>query len=68
MLSLQSELALRILAGEHGGATDPVAAWAATATARLAAFEALARELRAAANPDLALLVVAIRHLRRALD
>ncbi len=68
VLSLQSELALRILAGEHGGATDPVAAWAATATARLAAFEALARELRAAANPDLALLVVAIRHLRRALD
>jgi NAD-specific glutamate dehydrogenase len=46
---------------------DPLAAWAATRAASLAPVEALVRELRTAATPDLALLVVASRQLRQML-
>ncbi len=65
--ALQADLASRILAGDSAAAPDPVAAWSAGAAAGLAPVEALARELRAAATPDLAMLVVAGRRLRHAL-
>ncbi|HYM74317.1 MAG TPA: NAD-glutamate dehydrogenase, partial [Stellaceae bacterium] len=62
----QAEAAERILKSADG-AEDPVAAWTATRAAALAPAEALAGELRAAANPDLAMLVVAGRQIRQAL-
>ncbi len=68
--AMQAELAERILKAADGappGADDPIAAWAATRAAALAPAEALAAELRAAPNPDLAMLVVAGRQLRQAL-
>jgi NAD-specific glutamate dehydrogenase len=49
------------------GADDPVAAWTATRAAPLAPAEAIAAKLRAALNPDLAMLVLAGRQLRQAL-
>ena len=67
LLALQADLAERILASEEAAAPDPLAAWAAANAAALAPAEALARELRAAAAPDLAMLVVAARQLRQAL-
>ncbi len=67
LLALQTDIALRILTSEHVGEPDPLAAWAAARATALAPPEALARELRATATPDLALLVVAARQLRQAL-
>jgi glutamate dehydrogenase len=64
--ALQTDLAERVLKGADG-AEDSVAAWAATRAAQLAPAEALAAELHAAPNPDLAMLVVAGRQLRQAL-
>ena len=46
---------------------DPLVAWSAANAASLAPAEALARELRAASIPDLAMLVVASRQLRQVL-
>jgi glutamate dehydrogenase len=63
---LQADLAERVLKAADG-ADDPVAAWAATRAAQLAPAEAIAAELRAIPNPDLAMLVVAGRQLRQAL-
>jgi glutamate dehydrogenase len=64
--ALQADLAERVLRSADG-AEDPIAAWTATRTAQLAPAEAIAAELRAASNPDLAMLVVAGRQLRQAL-
>jgi glutamate dehydrogenase len=68
--ALQSDLAARVLEtsnGARGNGADPVAAWAAARAATLAPVEALAADLRTAAAPDLAMLVVASRQLRQAL-
>ncbi len=68
--ALQTGLADRVLRSApkgNGAAEDPVAAWAATRAAQLAPADAIVAELRAAANPDLAMLVVAGRQLRQAL-
>jgi glutamate dehydrogenase len=67
LLALQSDLAQRILSSPQASDPDPLAAWAATNATALAPADALAREVRAAALPDLALLVVAARQLRQAL-
>jgi glutamate dehydrogenase len=68
LYALQADLAGRILASPAAAAADPLVAWTATRPpAALAAAEALARELRAASTPDLAMLVVAARQLRQAL-
>ena len=48
-------------------ASDPLAAWVKDHAGQLAPAEAVAAELRAAAAPDLAMLVVASRQLRQAL-
>jgi glutamate dehydrogenase len=64
---LQADLAARILASDSAGEPDPIAAWSGQGAAALAAVETLSRELRAAATPDLAMLVVAGRRLRHAL-
>jgi glutamate dehydrogenase len=67
--SLQAEFAAQALDGasDVAGVADPLAAWIDSRAARLAPAEALAAEMRAAANPDLAMLVVAGRQLRQAL-
>ena len=65
--TMQAELAARILTSDGAAEPDPLAAWTATRAASLAATEALARELRAAVTPDLAMLVVATRQLRQTL-
>ena len=68
--ALQADFAQRILtaaATEDDGADDPIAAWTAARAAQLAPAEVIAAELRAAATPDLAMLVVAGRQLRQAL-
>jgi NAD-specific glutamate dehydrogenase len=49
------------------GAADPVVAWTAAEAGVLTPVEGLVRELRAAANPDIAMLFVASRQLRQAL-
>ncbi len=67
LLALQADFARRILASEEAAAPDPLAAWAAANATTLAPAEVLAREVRATALPDLALLVVAARQLRQAL-
>jgi glutamate dehydrogenase len=67
LLLLQADIARRILASGHIGEPDPLAAWAADNAAALGPAEALTRELRAAAAPDFALLVVGARQLRQAL-
>ena len=67
LLALQADLAARILASDCAVKPDPLAAWSAGNAASLAPAEALARELRAANIPDLAMLVVASRQLRQAL-
>src|SRR5262249_23700069 len=64
--TMQAEAADRVLRAADG-ADDPVAVWAAARTGALAPVEGLARELRAAGVPDLAMLVVASRQLRQAL-
>ena len=63
--ALQGELAARVLQAADAG-LDPVAAWAEARAVALAPADQLAAELRAAANPDLAMLVVAARQLRQA--
>ena len=63
---LQADLATRVLAGADGAA-DPLGTWLETRAGQLAPAEAIAGELRAAAAPDLAMLVVAGRQLRQAL-
>ncbi len=64
--ALQADLAERVLKTADG-ADDPVAAWTAARAAQFAPAEAIAAELRAAANPDLAMLVVAGRHASEAM-
>jgi len=64
--ALQADLAERVLKTADGEA-DPIAAWTATRAAQLAPADAIAAELRAAAAPDLAMLVVASRRLRQVL-
>jgi glutamate dehydrogenase len=63
---VQAEFAAAVLS-EADGAADPLALWAERRAGRLAPVDALAAELRAAATPDLAMLVVANRQLRQAL-
>jgi NAD-specific glutamate dehydrogenase len=68
--TLQADLAERVLKGAEEAPArvdDPVAAWADSRAAQLGPAEAIAAELRAAPNPDLAMLVVAGRQLRQAL-
>jgi glutamate dehydrogenase len=67
LFALQADLAARILASDCAVKPDPLAAWSAANAASLAPAEALARDLRAASIPDLAMLVVASRQLRQAL-
>jgi glutamate dehydrogenase len=68
MLTLQADLAARILRGEEtASSTDPVSAWSSAHAAELGPADAIARELRASIAPDLALLVVAARQLRQTL-
>jgi glutamate dehydrogenase len=64
--ALQAEVAERML-HSAGGAEAPIVAWTTAHAGALAAVEGLARELRTAANPDLAMLFVASRQLRQAL-
>jgi glutamate dehydrogenase len=64
--TMQAEAADRVL-HTSGEAKDPVAVWAAARAGALAPVDSLARELRAVAIPDLAMLVVASRQLRQAL-
>ena len=64
--ALQAQLSARILASEEAQDPAPCAAWAARRGDLLAPVEALARELRAARAPDLALLVVTLKQLRQA--
>ena len=64
--TMQAEVAERVLQSGDG-ATDPLAAWTAAQAGALAPVEGLVRELRAAANPDLAMLFVVSRQLRQAL-
>ena len=63
--ALQADVAERVLKEADGA--DPVTAWTQARTARLAPADTIAAELHAAANPDLAMLVVAGRQLRQAL-
>jgi glutamate dehydrogenase len=65
---LQADIAARILASEHVMGPDPVAAWTVARGRALSQAEAVARELRATTTPDLAMLVVASRQLRRVLN
>jgi glutamate dehydrogenase len=67
LFALQADLAARILASDCAAKPDPLIAWSATNAASLTSADALARELRAATTPDLAMLVVASRQLRHAL-
>jgi glutamate dehydrogenase len=67
LFALQADLAARILASDCAVKPDPLVAWSAANAASLATAEALARELRAASIPDLAMLVVASRQLRQVL-
>jgi glutamate dehydrogenase len=64
---LAAEAMARILASGCAASADPIVAWSAANAASLASAEVLARELRAATPPDLAMLVVASRQLRHAL-
>jgi glutamate dehydrogenase len=68
LFALQADLTGRILASDCSAQPDPLAAWSAARAAALAATEPLLSELRAAATPDLAMLVVAGRQLRRAIE
>jgi glutamate dehydrogenase len=64
----QANLAERVLASEHAAGPDPIAAWANAWGSALAPAKAIASELRAADAPNLAMLVVAARQLRQALN
>ena len=64
--TLQADVAAQVLTSADG-APDPVAAWVDSHAAALAPADALAAELRSVSAPDLAMLVVAGRQLRRAL-
>jgi glutamate dehydrogenase len=65
LFTLQAEISARALAGEHALSPDPLSAWAGSHAPALAQAETILRELRTAAVPDLAMLVVASRHLRQ---
>ena len=68
MLALQAEITARVLASEHARGCRPAGGLDRGAGRRaFAGADALARELRANAAADLALLVVAARQLRQAL-
>jgi glutamate dehydrogenase len=67
LLALQTEISARILTSSSSIRPDPIADWSAANAAALAPAEPLIRELRVAAAPDLAMLVVAGRQLRHAL-
>jgi len=67
LFALQADLAARVLASDCAANPDPLLAWSAANAGSLVPAEALARELRAATTPDLAMLVVASRQLRHAL-
>ena len=67
LFGLQADLAARVLESEYAVKADPPAAWSAAHAAALGTAEPLVRELRAAATPDLAMLVVVGRQLRQAL-
>jgi glutamate dehydrogenase len=67
LFAIQADIAARILASEHVMSADPLATWVASRAAALAQADAMLRELRAAATPDLAMLVVASRRLRQAM-
>ncbi len=68
LFALQTDFTAHILAGSSvTHPEDPIAAWSAAHAAALAPAEPLLRELRSAAAPDLAMLVVAGRQLRHAL-
>ena len=64
--TMQVEAADRVLR-TGGEAKEQVTVWAAARAGALAPVESLARELRAVAIPDLAMLVVASRQLRKTL-
>ena len=64
---LQVDLATRVLASDYAADPDPLVAWSGARADSFARAEALARELRAATTPDLAMLVVVSRQLRQAL-
>jgi glutamate dehydrogenase len=64
--AVQAELAARVLTGTDG-ATDLLSAWVEANASMIGPAEAAAAEMRAAAAPDLAMLVVASRQLRQAL-
>jgi glutamate dehydrogenase len=66
LFAIQADIAARISSSEHVMSADPLAAWAASRAAALAQADAMLRELRVAATPDLAMLVVASRQLRQA--
>ena len=69
LFALQTDLAARILASSSSTQQeDPIASWSAAHAATLAPAEPLIRELRVTAAPDLAMLVVASRQLRHALE
>jgi glutamate dehydrogenase len=65
--ALQVELTDRALQVAPTEAADPLASWAASRAAQLAPVATVTAELRAAASPDLAMLVVAGRQLRQTL-
>jgi glutamate dehydrogenase len=65
LFTLQAEISARALASEHALSPDPLSAWAGSHAPALAQAETILRELRTAAMPDLAMLVVASRHLRQ---
>jgi glutamate dehydrogenase len=67
LFALQADLASRILSSDCAAQPEPLAAWSAAHAAALSPAEPLIRELRSAASPDLAMLVVAARQLRHAL-
>jgi glutamate dehydrogenase len=67
LFALQADLAARVLASDYALEADPLAAWSAAHAASLGSVEPLVRELRAATTPDLAMLIVVGRQLRRAL-
>ncbi|HLY45353.1 MAG TPA: NAD-glutamate dehydrogenase [Stellaceae bacterium] len=64
--TLQAEFAAQVLTSPEG-ASDPLAFWGQAHPDQLAPADAVAAELRAAAAPDLAMLVVALRRLRQAI-
>jgi len=68
LAALQADLASSVLTSEFAAQSDPVGAWSAGHAAVLVHTEPLLRELRADVTPDLAMLVVAARQLRQALD